>query len=69
MVQPIIGQGQADANGAKMGQTVRQSMPSSAIYAYLQTRASDHYSQQSRGFPSKFSAYSYTIGVCFVRDD
>ncbi|CAI8792997.1 hypothetical protein EMIT0357P_10722 [Pseudomonas marginalis] len=49
--------------GAKMGQTIRQSMPSNAKYAFMQPDACTHYSQQSRAYLPKSLTYPYTIGV------
>ena len=51
-----------------MGQTVRQSMPSNAHYAFMQPAVNERHSPHARADPSKFPTYSYTIGVCFVRD-
>lgn len=51
------------ANGAKMGQTLRQSMPFHAHYALMQLTVSGPHSQQPRDCHSKFPRYPYTIGV------
>lgn len=52
-----------------MGQTIRQSMPSNARYAFMQRALGERYSPQPRAYPPKNPTYSYTIGVCLVRDD
>jgi len=46
-----------------MGQTVRQSMPSNAGYAFMQPYANGLYGQQPRAHPLKPPPYPYTIGV------
>ncbi len=46
-----------------MGQTIRQSMPSNAHYAFMQRAFGERYSPQPRAYPPKPAAYSYTIGV------
>jgi hypothetical protein len=40
-------------NGAKMGQTVRQTMPFNAHYAFVQAGKSARYGQQTRPLPTK----------------
>ena len=51
-------------NGAKMGQTVRQTMPFNAHYAFVQAGKNARYGQQTRVFPAKTTTYPSTIGVC-----
>jgi len=51
---------------AKMGQTIRQSMPSHANYAFMQPDACAHYSQQPQAYPPKSLTYPYTIGVLHI---
>ena len=50
-----------------MGQSIRQSMPSNAHYAFMQRGLGDLYSPQTRAYPSKSHTYPYTIGVWIVR--
>jgi len=47
-----------------MGQTIRQTMPFNARYAFLQAGKDGRYSQQSRAFPTQVTTYPSTIGVC-----
>jgi hypothetical protein len=46
-----------------MGQTIRQTMPFNARYAFLQAGKNGRYSQQSRAFPTQVTTYPSTIGV------
>ena len=50
-------------NGAKMGQTVRQTMPFNAHYAFVQAGKNAGYGQQTRASPAKTATYPSTIGV------
>jgi hypothetical protein len=59
----------AMVNGAKMGQTVRQSMPFNALYAFMQAGKKRRYGQKIRAFPAKAATYPRTIGVCSMRTD
>ena len=51
-------------NGAKMGQTVRQTMPFNAHYAFVQAGKNARYGQQIRASTAKTATYPSTIGVC-----
>lgn len=51
-------------NGAKMGQTVRQTMPFNAHYAFVQAGKNARYSQQTLASSAKAATYPSTIGVC-----
>lgn len=55
------------SHGAKMGQTVRQSMPLNAQYAYMPPAVNQCRSQQPLAYFSKSPTYPYTIGVCLGR--
>lgn len=46
-----------------MGQTIRQSMPSNAHYAFTQPALGERHNPQSRAYLPKSPTYSYTIGV------
>lgn len=50
-------------NGAKMGQTVRQSMPFNAKNAFVQLAENSCRRQQPQASPLESFTYSYTIGV------
>lgn len=50
-------------NGAKMGQTVRQTMPFNAHYAFVQAGENARYGQQTRASPAQTATYPSTIGV------
>lgn len=69
LIRPIhhrtdrFSQASSAERGAKMGQTIRQSMPSNAKYAFMQPDACTHYSQQPRAYPPKSLTYTYTMGV------
>ncbi|WP_443700066.1 hypothetical protein, partial [Pseudomonas sp.] len=46
-----------------MGQSIRQSMPFNAHYAFMQPSVRGRYSQQTRAYSLKPHTYFYTIGV------
>jgi hypothetical protein len=49
-----------------MGQTIRQTMPFNARYAFMQAVRIGRYSQQTRASSAKLVTYPSTIGVCEV---
>lgn len=64
--QSIIGLSRADGVqefGAKMGQTLRQTMPSNAKNAFMQVGRDGRYSQQIRVFRTRYGTCPSTIGV------
>lgn len=52
-----------DGEWGKNGQTVRQSMPFNAHYAFMQAGKNSRYSQKTRTSCAKIATYSSTIGV------
>lgn len=57
-----------EGDGAKMGQTTRQSMPFNARYAFMQSAVARRSNQKPRSFALRSPAYSPTQSGCAGHD-